>query len=237
MNNTGLVEVPMGMTLREIIYDIGGGIPGGQEVQGGADRRAVRAGASPESLLDLPVDFDELGKVGSMMGSGGMIVIDEDTCMVDMARYFLDFLTEESCGKCVPCREGIRQMLKILNEDLRRATARGRHRAAGGDLAEVVQKLAAVRLGRIGSQPGAQHHRNTSGTNTRRTSRDKRCPAGVCKALISYYIDPREVPGLHVVSQELRRGGHHAGQEAGPHRGPGRLHQVRDLPRCLPFTV
>jgi len=113
INNTGLVEVPMGITLREIIYDIGGGIPGGKKFKA-VQTGGPSGGCVPESLLDLPVDFDELTKVGSMMGSGGMIVMDEDTCMVDVAKYFLTFLQDESCGKCTSCREGIKRMLQIL---------------------------------------------------------------------------------------------------------------------------
>ncbi len=114
INNTGLVEVPMGMTLREIIYKVGGGIPGGKKFKA-VQTGGPSGGCIPEAGLDMKVDFDELTKAGSMMGSGGMIVMDEDTCMVDVARYFLDFLSDESCGKCVPCREGIRQMFKILS--------------------------------------------------------------------------------------------------------------------------
>ncbi len=107
VNNTGLVEVPMGITLRDLIFKIGGGIRGGKKF------KAVQIGGPsggfiPEQYLDIPVDYDELAKVGSMMGSGGMVVMDEDTCMVDVARYFVDFLLEESCGKCIPCREGLR---------------------------------------------------------------------------------------------------------------------------------
>jgi len=115
INNTGLVEVPMGIALREIIYDIGGGIPGGKRFKA-VQTGGPSGGCIPESLLDLPVDFDELTKAGSMMGSGGMIVMDEDNCMVDIAKYFLTFLEEESCGKCVPCREGIKRMREILDE-------------------------------------------------------------------------------------------------------------------------
>jgi NADH-quinone oxidoreductase subunit F len=114
INNTGLVEVPMGITLRDIVFKIGGGIPGGKRFKA-VQTGGPSGGCIPEELLDLEVGFDELTQAGSMMGSGGMIVMDEDTCMVDVARYFLNFLTDESCGKCVPCREGIRQMLKILN--------------------------------------------------------------------------------------------------------------------------
>ena len=115
VNNTGLVEVPMGITLREIIYTIGGGIPKGKKFKA-VQTGGPSGGCIPEQHLDRPVDFDELAKLGSMMGSGGMIVMDEDTCMVDVAKYFTDFLCDESCGKCVPCREGLRQMQAILSE-------------------------------------------------------------------------------------------------------------------------
>jgi len=111
--NTGLVEVPMGITLRDIVYKVGGGIPEGKKFKA-VQTGGPSGGCIPEEHLDLKVDYDELAKVGAIMGSGGLIVMDEDTCMVDVAKYFLNFLTEESCGKCVPCREGIRQMLKIL---------------------------------------------------------------------------------------------------------------------------
>ena len=114
INNTGLVEVPMGITLRQIVYDIGGGIPGEKRFKA-VQTGGPSGGCIPESLLDLPVDFDRLQEAGSMMGSGGMIVMDEDNCMVDMARYFVQFLQEESCGKCTPCREGLQQMGEILN--------------------------------------------------------------------------------------------------------------------------
>ncbi len=130
ITNTGLVEVPMGTSLRDIIYKIGGGIPGGKKFKA-VQTGGPSGGCLPEELLDLQVGFDELTKAGSMMGSGGMIIMDEDTCMVDVARYFLEFLTDESCGKCVPCREGMRQMLKILTRYHQRKGERGRHRAFG----------------------------------------------------------------------------------------------------------
>ena len=113
IKNTGLVEVPMGATLRDIIYKIGDGIPGGKKFKA-IQTGGPAGGCIPEQHLDIPVDFDELIKVGAIMGSGGMIVMDEDTCMVDVARYFLNFLTQESCGKCSPCREGVKQMHRIL---------------------------------------------------------------------------------------------------------------------------
>ena len=131
ITNTGLVEVPMGMSLRDIIYRIGGGIPGGKKFKA-VQTGGPSGGCLPEDALDLPVGFDELTKAGSMMGSGGMIIMDEDTCMVDVARYFIAFLTDESCGKCVPCREGLRQMLKILTRITEGEGQRGRYRAVAG---------------------------------------------------------------------------------------------------------
>jgi NADH-quinone oxidoreductase subunit F len=130
INNTGLVEVPMGISLREIIYDIGGGIPDGKKFKA-VQTGGPSGGCIPEELIDMPVDFDQLTKAGSMMGSGGMIVMDEDTCMVDIAKYFLTFLEGESCGKCVPCREGIKRMREILTDISEGNGKGGRHRAAG----------------------------------------------------------------------------------------------------------
>ena len=189
VNNTGLVEVPMGMTLRQVIYDIGGGIPGGNKFKA-VQTGGPSGGVIPEQFLDLPIDFDELAKVGSMMGSGGMIVMDENTCMVDVARYFLDFLAGESCGKCVPCREGIYQMLKILN---RICQGEGRE----GDI-ELLEKIAKVitdfslcALGGTAPNPTQttiKYFRDEYEAHIK----EKRCPAGVCKALISYYIEPEK---------------------------------------------
>src|SRR5208337_1270523 len=113
INNTGLVEVPMGTTLRRIIFDIGGGIKGGKKFKA-VQTGGPSGGCIPEALLDLPIDYESLARAGSIMGSGGMIVMDEDTCMVELARYFLNFIQEESCGKCVPCRIGTMQMVEIL---------------------------------------------------------------------------------------------------------------------------
>jgi NADH-quinone oxidoreductase subunit F len=195
VNNTGLVEVPMGMTLREIIYNIGGGIRDGRKFKA-VQTGGPSGGVIPESLLDTPVDFDELTKVGSMMGSGGMIVMDEDTCMVDVARYFLDFLAGESCGKCIPCREGIHQMLKILN---RICAGEGRE----GDIelleeiAEVVQVSALCALGQTAPNPvlsTIKYFRDEYEAHIK----EKRCPAGVCKALISYYIQPEKCQGCMI---------------------------------------
>ncbi|HEY32451.1 MAG TPA: 4Fe-4S binding protein [Dehalococcoidia bacterium] len=189
VKNTGLVEVPMGMTLREVIYDIGGGIPGGKKFKA-VQTGGPSGGVIPEKFLDLPVDFDELTKVGSMMGSGGMIVMDEDTCMVDVARYFINFLAGESCGKCVPCREGIHQMLKVLNR-ICEGESGDEDLELLDEIPEVLGDAALCALGQTACNPVL---------STLRYFRDeyeahimkRQCPAGVCKALINYYIEPEK---------------------------------------------
>ena len=186
VNNTGLVEIPMGMTLRKIVYDIGGGVPKGKKFKA-VQTGGPSGGVLPESMLDTPVDFDRLEKAGSMMGSGGMIVMDEETCMVDTARYYTDFLAHESCGKCVPCREGLRQMLRILDNI---TSGKGRE----GDielleeLSEFLQEAALCALGSTAPNPVLStitHFRDEYEAHIR----DKCCPAGVCKELIAYQID------------------------------------------------
>jgi len=189
INNTGLVEVPMGITLKDIIYKVGGGIPGGKRFKA-VQTGGPSGGCIPEGQLDMKVDFDELAKAGSMMGSGGMIVMDEDTCMVDVARYFLNFLTDESCGKCVPCREGIRQMLKILTN-----ISKGKGREGDikllEELSEVTRDASLCALGRTAANPvlsTIRYFRDEYEAHIK----EKRCPAYACKALISYYIDPEK---------------------------------------------
>ncbi len=187
ITNTGLVEVPMGMTLRDIIYKIGGGIPGGKRFKA-VQTGGPSGGCLPEDLLDLEVGFDELTKAGSMMGSGGMIILDEDTCMVDVARYFLEFLNDESCGKCVPCREGIRQMLKTLT-NITNGKGREGDIELLEELAEVAREAALCALGR--SAPNSflstlKYFRDEYEAHIK----EKRCPALSCKELITFYIDP-----------------------------------------------
>ncbi len=187
INNTGLVEVPMGITLRDIIYKIGGGIPGGKKFKA-VQTGGPSGGCIPEELLDSEVGFDELTRAGSMMGSGGMIVMDEDTCMVDVARYFIDFLTDESCGKCLPCREGLRQMHKILNRITKGQGEEGDLELLE-ELSETAVEASLCALGKTAPNPFR---------STLRYFRDeyeahiheKMCPALSCKDLISYYIDP-----------------------------------------------
>jgi NADH-quinone oxidoreductase subunit F len=187
VNNTGLVEVPMGITLRDVIYKVGGGIPGGKKFKA-VQTGGPSGGCIPEEQLDMPVDFDELTKAGSMMGSGGMIVMDEDTCMVDVARYFLNFLSDESCGKCVPCREGIRQMLKVLTNITRGKGKKGDIELLE-ELSEVTRDASLCALGRTAANPvmsTIHYFRDEYEAHIK----EKRCPAYVCKELISYYIDP-----------------------------------------------
>jgi NADH-quinone oxidoreductase subunit F len=187
INNTGLVEVPMGTSLRDIIFTIGGGIPKGRRFKA-VQTGGPSGGCIPESMLDLPVDYDELVKAGSMMGSGGMIVMDEDTCMVDVARYFLAFLKDESCGKCVPCREGIKQMLVILER-----ICRGEGREEDIDiLAEIGSyqvETSLCALGQTAANPVLSTIRYFR-SEYEAHIREKHCPAGVCKALFRYRIDP-----------------------------------------------
>jgi NADH:ubiquinone oxidoreductase subunit F (NADH-binding)/(2Fe-2S) ferredoxin/Pyruvate/2-oxoacid:ferredoxin oxidoreductase delta subunit len=192
VNNTGLVEVPMGITLREIIYDIGGGIPDGKKFKA-VQTGGPSGGCLPEDLLDLPVDFDELTKAGSMMGSGGMIVMDETTCMVDVARYFLNFLREESCGKCVPCREGIERSLEILNR-ICDGAGTPEDISLLEELAEFLQGFALCALGRTAPNPVLSTLRYFRDEYEAHIF-DKKCPAGVCRALIEYYIDPEACTG------------------------------------------
>jgi NADH-quinone oxidoreductase subunit F len=187
VNNTGLVEVPMGITLRDVIYKVGGGIPGGKKFKA-VQTGGPSGGCIPEEQLDMPVDFDELTKAGSMMGSGGMIVMDEDTCMVDVARYFLNFLSDESCGKCVPCREGIRQMLKVLTNITKGKGKKGDIELLE-ELAEVTRDASLCALGRTAANP-VMSTINYFRDEYEAHIKEKRCPAYVCKELISYYIDP-----------------------------------------------
>ena len=195
INNTGLVEVPMGITLRELVFEIGGGIRGGKKFKA-IQTGGPSGGCIPESLLDLPVDYESLTEAGSMMGSGGMIVMDENTCMVDVARYFLGFNREESCGKCTACREGITHMHHILNE-----ITHGRGREGDiellEDLGQAMQDASLCALGRMAPNPvltTIRYFRDEYEAHIR----DKRCPAGVCTDLIRYFIIPENCTGCEV---------------------------------------
>jgi NADH:ubiquinone oxidoreductase subunit F (NADH-binding)/(2Fe-2S) ferredoxin len=194
VNNTGLIEVPMGISLREIIFDIGGGIPRGRAFKA-VQTGGPSGGCLPASHLDMPVDFDSLTAAGSMMGSGGMIVMDDQTCMVDVARYFIAFLTEESCGKCIPCREGLRCSLDVLTR-----ITEGKGEAGDVELLEemggVMQDACLCALGSSAPNPvisTLRYFRDEYDAHVK----EHRCPAGVCKALIHYEIDQAKCDGCH----------------------------------------
>jgi NADH:ubiquinone oxidoreductase subunit F (NADH-binding)/NAD-dependent dihydropyrimidine dehydrogenase PreA subunit/(2Fe-2S) ferredoxin len=187
--NTGLVEVPMGVSLRRVVYDIGGGIPGGRAFKA-VQTGGPSGGCIPAEYLDLEVDFDRLSEVGSMMGSGGMIVMDDESCMVDVARYFLEFLADESCGKCTPCREGNRRMLQIL-ERICEGRAEEGDLTLLEDIADTVKTTSLCALGKSAPNPvlsTVRYFRDEYEAHIR----EKRCPAGVCRALISFRIDAQK---------------------------------------------
>ncbi|ADJ25933.1 NADH dehydrogenase (quinone) [Dehalogenimonas lykanthroporepellens BL-DC-9] len=199
VHNTGLIEVPMGITLREIIYEIGGGIPGGKKFKA-VQTGGPSGGCLPEEKLDLSVDFDELSRAGSMMGSGAMIVMDEDNCMVDIARYFLSFLEEESCGKCVPCREGLKRMRQILDRIIE-GKGQDEDIELLIDLSESLTMGALCGLGGSAGNPVLSTIRHFKDEYVAHIQ-EKRCPAGVCKPLIRYYIVEANCNGCSLCIKE-----------------------------------
>ena len=187
VKNTGLVEVPMGITLREMVFDIGGGIEDDREFKA-VQTGGPSGGCIPASLLDLPIDYERLTEAGSIMGSGGMIVMDEDTCMVDVARYFLEFLRDESCGKCTACREGVDAMYQIV-ASICEGKGKPEDVALLEELGEAVKNGSMCALGGTAPNPvlsTLHYFRDEYEAHIT----DRRCPAGVCKALITYHIDP-----------------------------------------------
>jgi NADH-quinone oxidoreductase subunit F len=186
VRRTGLVEVPMGATLRQMIFEIGGGIKDGRKFKA-VQTGGPSGGCIPESMLDLPVDFDTLKKYGAMMGSGGMIVMDDRSCMVEVARYYISFLCGESCGKCTPCREGLRQMLQILTD-----ICEGRGTMEDLDtldnLAKVIKDTALCGLGQTSPNPVLSTLSNFREEYEEHV-RDHVCRAHKCKALLTYSID------------------------------------------------
>lgn len=192
INNTGLVEIPMGTTLREIIEEIGGGIPNGKKFKA-AQTGGPSGGCIPAGLIDTPIDYDNLTAIGCMMGSGGLIVMDEDNCMVDIAKFFLDFTVDESCGKCSPCRIGTKRMREILEkitsgkgtlEDIDKLE----------ELAHYIKENSLCGLGQTAPNPVLSTLKFFREEYIAHVV-DKRCPAGVCKALLNYYIDPDKCIG------------------------------------------
>ncbi|MFQ6092153.1 MAG: NADH-quinone oxidoreductase subunit NuoF [bacterium] len=213
VNNTGLVEVPMGISLKKIIYDIGGGIPGGKRFKA-VQTGGPSGGCIPEELIDLPIDYEKLTEAGAIMGSGGLIVMDEETCMVDVARYFVSFLEEESCGKCTPCREGLRRMRETLT-----VITEGEGREDDIDLlyelATTVKEASLCGLGTTAPNPvltTLRYFRDEYEAHIRH----KHCPARVCTALIVYRIIPEKCTGCQRCVRECPTGAI-TGPRAQPH--------------------
>jgi len=195
IKNTGLVEVPMGISLKEIVFDIGGGIPKKKKFKA-VQTGGPSGGCIPERFLDFPVDYQKLAELGSIMGSGGMIVMDQDTCMVDVARYFLDFLKEESCGQCNPCREGIEQMWEILTDICQGCGKEGDIELLE-ELGGMIKKASLCGLGTSAPNPvltTIQYFRNEYEEHIR----NRKCPAGVCKELFHYEIDEEACNGCRL---------------------------------------
>ncbi len=221
INNTGLVEVPMGTTLREIVEEIGGGIPNGKKFKA-AQTGGPSGGCIPASLIDTPVDYDNLIAIGSMMGSGGLIVVDEDTCMVDIAKFFLEFTVDESCGKCTPCRIGTKRLLEMLDK-----ITKGQGTLEDLDkMEELCYHIKANSLCGLGqSAPNPvlstlKYFRDEYVAHIV----DKKCPAGVCKALLSFNIDPEKCKGCTLCSRVC---------PAGAISGTVKQPHVIDQSKCL----
>ncbi len=225
VKNTGLVEVPMGTSLRAIIYDIGGGILKNKKFKA-VQTGGPSGGCVPEQLLDLPVDFEKLTQAGSMMGSGGMIVMDQDNCMVDVARYFLEFLQEESCGQCVPCREGITRLLEVL-AGICAGEGKDGDIELLEDLASTVHNLSLCALGGTAANPVLTtllYFRDEYLDHIY----DKKCRSGVCKGLFYYEIDEERCNGCHVCFRKCPQEAI-SGEKKEPH--------TIDQEKCIQCTI
>ncbi len=203
IHNTGLVEVPMGTTLREIVEEIGGGIPGGKKFKA-AQTGGPSGGCIPAQYLDIPVDYDNLIEIGSMMGSGGLIVMDEDTCMVDIAKFFLEFTVDESCGKCTPCRIGTKRLYELLDK-----ITKGKATMEDLDKLETlcyhIKENALCGLGQTAPNPvlsTLKYFRDEYIAHIQ----EKRCPAGVCKSLLTIQILPDKCRGCTLCARNCPTG-------------------------------
>ena len=225
ITNTGLVEVPMGTTLRTVVEDIGGGVPGGKKFKavqiGGPSGGATTAS---KEHLDLPLDFDSLKTIGAMIGSGGLVVMDEDTCMVETARFFMEFTQKESCGKCVPCREGTKRMLEILDRIIdNKGTLEDLDLLE--ELADTISKTALCGLGQSACKPVQSTLKYFRDEYLAHVV-DHHCP--ICNKE-KPHPRPGEMQGLRQVPEELPHGGHHRRGQAGPRHRSGEVHQLRRL--------
>ena len=199
IKHTGLVEVPMGTTLREVVEEIGGGIPGGKKFKA-AQTGGPSGGCIPAELIDTPIDYDNLIAIGSMMGSGGLIVMDEDTCMVDIARFFLDFTVDESCGKCTPCRVGTKRLLEILDRII---AGKGELKDLDEleELAKYIKSASLCGLGQTAPNPVLSTLNRFRDEYVAHVV-DKKCPAGVCKSLLHYEIVPEKCKGCTLCARK-----------------------------------
>ncbi len=199
INNTGLVEIPMGTTMREVIFEIGGGIPNGKKYKA-AQTGGPSGGCIPAEHLDVEIDYDNLIALGSMMGSGGLIVMDEDNCMVDIARYFLDFTVDESCGKCTPCREGTKRMLEILDKITEGKGEKGDIEMLE-TLAHTIKNASLCGLGQTAPNPVLStltYFRDEYEAHIK----DKKCPAGVCQGLAKYFVIEEKCKGCGICAKQ-----------------------------------
>ena len=192
INNSGLIEVPMGITLREIIYDIGGGIRGGKAFKA-VQTGGPSGGVITKDFLDTPIDYEHLQALGSIMGSGGMIVMDEDDCMVDVARFYQEFCVDESCGKCAPCRIGTRVLLNTL-EKIAEGKGSARDLEKIQEVGTAMQKAALCGLGQTAPNPVLSTMKYFADEYAAHID-EKRCPAGKCKKLVTFRIDPAKCIG------------------------------------------
>ena len=225
VNNTGLVEVPMGTTLRQVVEEIGGGVPNGKKFKA-AQTGGPSGGCIPAKSYDVPIDYESLKAIGSMMGSGGMIVLDEDNCMVDIAKFYLGFTCSESCGKCTPCRIGTKRMLEIL-EKITEGKGEMEDIDKLEELAHYIQANALCGLGQTAPNPilsTIEHFRDEYEAHIV----DKKCPAGVCKALLNYTIDPEKCKGCTKCARNCPAGAI-SGEVKQPH--------VIDSEKCLKCGV